>query len=117
MNLFSRQIGARLLNRLSFRYKLMLLPLMAAVGFVVVLGVSTYFAMRNQNLLSRVETGYYPAVDASEKLNNDLTAIQRGLQDAVSAANPAALADVDKLRDRFQSILREELANPVADTR
>ena len=60
---FNAQFGARLLNRLSFRTKLMVLPLLAAAGFVVVLVVSTTFAMRNQNLLTRVETGYYPAVE------------------------------------------------------
>src|SRR5258706_2035078 len=112
---FNRQFGARMLNRLRFRTKLMLLPIMAAVGFVIVLVVSTYFAMRNQNLLIRVESGYYPAVETSQALNNDLTAIQRGLQDAVAAASPSALTEVDKLRDVFLEHTRQAIANPVAD--
>src|SRR5258706_6620794 len=98
---FNRQFGARMLNRLRFRTKLMLLPIMAAVGFVMVLAVSGFFAMRNQNLLVRVESGYYPAVETSQALNDDLKSIQRALQDAVAAANLSALADADKLRDTF----------------
>src|SRR5437763_1530443 len=112
---FNRQFGARLLNRLRFRTKLMLLPIMAAVGFVLVLAVSAFFAMRNQDLLVRVESGYYPAVETSQALNSDLTSIQRGLQDAVAAANASALADVDKLRDAFRERTIQALANPVAD--
>ena len=106
---FNRQFGARLLNRLRFRAKLMLLPIMAAVGFVFVLAVSSFFATRNQNLLVRVENGYYPAVETSQALDADLTSIQRGLQDAVAAASPAALADVDKKRDLFLEHTRTEL--------
>ena len=111
----NRRFGATTLNRLRFRTKLMLLPIMAAVGFVVVLMVSTFFAMRNQNLLRSVESGYYPAVETSQALNSDLTAIQRGLQDAVAAANPAALTEVDKLRDVFVERTRQATSNPVAN--
>jgi methyl-accepting chemotaxis protein len=112
---FNRQFGARLLNRLRFRTKLMLLPIVAAVGFVVVLVVSAYFGTRNQNLLVRVENGYYPAVETSEQLNHELTSIQRGLQDAVAAASPGALAEVDKVRDAFHARTQQALNNPVSD--
>ena len=66
MGLFNRQFGARLLNRMRFRTKLMLLPIMAAVGFVIVLAASTFFAMRNQNLLTRVESGTWRPTDRAE---------------------------------------------------
>src|SRR5258705_10048977 len=112
---FNRKFGARLLNRLRFRTKLMLLPIMAAVGFVIVLAVSTFFAMRNQNLLVRVENGYYPAVETTQALNSDLTSIQRGLQDAVAAANPSSPAGVDTLRAAIREPTTQALANPVAD--
>jgi len=112
---FNRQFGARLLNRLRFRTKLMLLPIVAAVGFVIVLIVSGYFGARNQALLVRVENGYYPAVETSEQLNHELTSIQRGLQDAVASASPAALGEVDKVRDAFRARTQQALNNPVSD--
>ena len=112
---FNRQFGARLLNRLRFRTKLMLLPIVAAVGFVIVLIVSGYFGARNQALLVRVENGYYPAVETSEQLNHELTSIQRGLQDAVASASPAALGEVDKVRDAFRARTQQALNNPVTD--
>src|SRR6266581_4385724 len=96
-------IGARLLQKLKFRQTLRVIPVLAAIGFAVVLVVNFAFGVRNQRLLTNVETGYYPAVDTSQALNAELTAIQRGLQDAVAASNAAGLSDVDKLRDHFHS--------------
>src|SRR5947207_2932355 len=46
---------ARFVSNLSFRYKLLLLPLGAAVGFVVILLVSIMYGNRNQRLLTAVE--------------------------------------------------------------
>ena len=106
-------IGARLFRNLTFRQTLRILPSLAAIGFIVVLCVSVVFGLRNQRLLTRVESGYYPAVDTSQALEADLTAIQRGLQDSVAASNVAALPEVDSLRDRFHARLQASLANPV----
>ena len=106
-------IGARLFRNLNFRQTLLILPSLAAIGFIVVLCVRVVFGLRNQRLLTRVENGYYPAVDNSQALEADLTAIQRGLQDSVAASNVAALPEVDSLRDRFHARLQASLANPV----
>jgi len=108
--------GARLLNKLSFKHKLLVLPVLAAIGFVVVLCVSVFFSVRNQRLLGLIETGYYPAVDSSEALNQELGKIQRSLQDAVAAANPAAVEDADRIRDTFLRIVSEMQNNPVVRT-
>src|SRR3954452_13407577 len=83
MTIASKTLGARLLNRLKFRQKLLLLPLLAGVGFVVVLVVSIAVNLGNQHQLELIEKGYYPAVSTSESLNQMLKDIQRGLQDAV----------------------------------
>ncbi|HEX7153369.1 MAG TPA: methyl-accepting chemotaxis protein [Thermoanaerobaculia bacterium] len=107
--------GAKFLNNLKFRHKLLLLPLLAAVGFVVVLCVSIFFSMKNSNLLTLVQTGYYPALKGSEVLTQDLAAIQRGLQDAVAAADVAAVEEVDKIRDQYNAQIAESLKNPVVD--
>jgi methyl-accepting chemotaxis protein len=109
------KIGAKFLNNLNFRYKLMVMPALAAIGFIVVLFVSVIFGGRNQRLLTLVETGYYPAVDDSKALNQSLIDIQRGLQDAVAAASPAALEDVDKLRAQFLGRIDRASGNPVVN--
>jgi methyl-accepting chemotaxis protein len=107
--------GAGFLNDLRFRHKLLLLPLLAAVGFVLVLGVSIFFSVRNQRLLDQIEQGYYPAVSNAEAMNQVLTAIQRGLQDAVAAQNAAALEEVDALHAALLKRLTESTTNSVID--
>ena len=77
-------LSSNVLRNLKFRYKLLLLPALAAVGFVVVLLVSFIYGRRNQRLLALVENGYYPAVSVSRSLNETLSQIQRGLQDGVA---------------------------------
>src|SRR5215212_1796643 len=106
---------ARFVSNLSFRYKLLLLPLGAAIGFVIILVVSITYGARNERLLTAVETGYYPSVELSGTLDATLKSIQRGLQDSVAAANAPAIDDVDKLRDDFLRRLTEAQKNPVAD--
>jgi methyl-accepting chemotaxis protein len=110
-----KNFGASFLNNLKFRHKLLLLPLLAAVGFVLVLGVSIFFSVRNQRLLDQIEHGYYPAVGNAEAMNQVLTAIQRGLQDAVAAQNAAALDEVDALHAALLKRLSESTTNEVID--
>jgi methyl-accepting chemotaxis protein len=109
------RLGATFLNNLKFRHKLLVLPVLAGVGFLVVLAVSLYFSIRNQRLLGTIETGYYPAVATSETLNQTLANIQRSLQDSVAAANAAAIEDSDKLRDQFLAELARARTNPVIE--
>lgn len=111
----AKGVLARFVGNLSFRYKLLLLPLGAAVGFVVILLVSIIYGRRNDTLLKTVETGYYPSVELSTTLGATLKEIQRGLQDAVAAANAPAIDEIDKLRDDFLRRLSEAQRNPVAD--
>jgi methyl-accepting chemotaxis protein len=110
------RVGASFLNDLKFRHKLLVLPVLAGVGFLIVFAVSLWFSVRNQQLLTRIETGYYPAAANSEKLNQTLAAIQRTLQDSVAAASPAAVEDADKVRDRFLAQMETAHANPVIDS-
>jgi methyl-accepting chemotaxis protein len=109
------RVGASFLNDLKFRHKLLVLPVLAGVGFLIVFAVSLWFSVRNQRLLTLIETGYYPAVATSENLTQDLAAIQRSLQDSVAAANAAAIEDVDKLRDQFLAQVDATSTNPVID--
>jgi methyl-accepting chemotaxis protein len=111
----SQRAAQRFLNRLSFRYKLLLLPLLATIGFVVVISVGLVFGARNQRLLDQVQKGYYPSVQSSGELSALLKDIQRGLQDAVAAANIPALDDVDQIHGQFVKKLDELALNPVAD--
>lgn len=101
-------------RRRAFRSGL-LLPLGTAVAFLVVLYVSFVFGQRNERMLALVQHGYYPNVGLSNQLSSLLKDIQRGLYDAVVAADSDGLAKNDELYARFQGLLTEAAANPVAD--
>lgn len=102
----SRGIERRL-NRLAFRYKLLLLPLVAAIGFLTILLVSFTFGKRSEKLLLLV-----PDVRLSAELSATLASIQRGLQDAVTTGDPTAIDKIDALRDAFMRRLATLSANP-----
>jgi methyl-accepting chemotaxis protein len=108
-------VAQRFLNRLTFRYKLLLLPLLATIGFVVVICVGLAFGARNERLLDQVQKGYYPSVQSSSELSSRLKEIQRGLQDAVAALNLPALDELDQTHASFIRKLDEMSSNPVAD--
>lgn len=105
--------GAKFLNNLRFRHKLLILPLLAGLGFVLLLGVSIFFNIRNQRLVQLVEHGYYPAVDDAAFLNASLKALQRELQDAVAAQNASSLDSADALHAAVIKRIEDRLSNPV----
>jgi methyl-accepting chemotaxis protein len=93
------------LRNLKFLHKLSLLPALAALGFLLVVFVLATLGSRNGKLLGDIENGYFPAFEASARLEGILTGIQRGLQDAVASMDTGMVAETDKLRDQFLATL------------
>ena len=73
-------------DSLSFRFKLLLLPAAAAVGFLLTLLVTMILGSRTSERLRLAETGHGPSLEMSRNLEQTLTQIQRALQDAVAAS-------------------------------
>ncbi len=104
-------------GKLSFRYKMLIVPSLAMIGFFVVLLVTLTLGNQSVSKMQQVQIGFYPSVEMSRDLQDDLGAIQRGLQDAVAAKNPGALAETDALRDKFMQRLNDGMNNPSLDRR
>jgi methyl-accepting chemotaxis protein len=102
-------------DKLSFRYKMLITPALAMIGFCIVLLATIILGRLSVGKLEEVQTGYYPSVEMSQDLADDLGQIQRGLQDAVAAKNAAALGDTDALRDKFMQRLADGKNNPLLD--
>jgi methyl-accepting chemotaxis protein len=100
--------------QLSIRAKILALPTLAGLSALVALGTAVYFGHRTQADLALMERGYYAALDQSRAAEADLTALQRGLQDAVAASDTSALAGTDSVASRLRSRLVGAKANPVA---
>lgn len=104
-------------KKLKFQHKMLLGPALAAFAFCLVLGITLVFGSRSVTQMQQVATGYYPSVEMSRDLEDDLNKIQRGLQDAVAAKNSEALNETDALKDQFLQRLQKAQNNPVLDRR
>ncbi len=104
-------------KNLKIKYKLLLMPAFATVGFLLVLAVSGYLDRKTERELVMVQTGYYPSVDLSRDVEDGLSKLQRGLQDAVAASNASALEDADKLKADLVARIASGKNNPVLDPR
>jgi methyl-accepting chemotaxis protein len=100
-------------RNLKFSHKMWLLPGLATLSFLVLLGVTRVLNQRNAALLAQIEKGYEPALEMSSELEVTVDSIQRALQDAVAAEDLEALAHADQLRDNFMRHIEAARANPV----
>jgi methyl-accepting chemotaxis protein len=98
-----------------FELKVLVLPGLAALGFVGVLLATVVAGAGAHARLESIERGYAPALELSRSLERTLASIQRTLQDAVAAANLDGLEDADRLREEFDAGVAAGLDNPVLD--
>jgi methyl-accepting chemotaxis protein len=89
------------MSRLRFVHKVVLMPVVAAIGFAVILAMVLRDSSHNSTLMQRIYKGHIPALDTYRFLQETLATIQRGLQDAAASADMTVLADQDALRDAF----------------
>jgi len=97
-------------------HKIALMPTLAVGALVLVFVIVQLTRSANENLNRRIETGYMPAVTASQDLVEMLAALQRGLQDAVASADPSILTETDALRQQFLETVDDAKANETLDT-
>ncbi len=103
--------GRHVARGLKFLHKLALMPALAALGFILVLLVLLTVGGRNGKLLGDIESGYFPAYEASDQLEETLAGIQRELKDAVDARDRAMLAKADAQRNQFLLLLNQAGTN------
>jgi methyl-accepting chemotaxis protein len=96
---------------MSVARRVALMPVLAGLGFAMVLVASQRLGSRSADLLIAVQEGYIPALQASRDLEELLTAIQRSFLDAAHASDAGMLSETDELRDRFQATLASQSRN------
>ena len=101
--------------KFTLRHRILLLPAVSALGAVVVISATATLGRGVQSRLQQIEAGYTPSVELSHELEIELERLQRSLQDAVAASDPAALAVSDSVAARFREDLRAVRDNPVID--
>lgn len=100
-----------MLKRLKFAHKVVLLPVLAALGFLLILGIARLVVARNTVLLNEIEQGYVRAFEDSQKLERALTAVQRKFQETVVTRNPRLLREMGEETDAFERVVNEATPN------
>lgn len=94
----------RILKNIRIQFKLLLLPIVATAAFLAILATYLVLEGRNNDLLLRIEHEYYPTQQITQKIEELLTALQRGLQDAVTSEDSDLL---DEARDKYTLLLQQ----------
>jgi methyl-accepting chemotaxis protein len=104
-----------LIERLKFKHKLLSIPVITLVFFVVLLVISTINNRNNQKQNDWVREGFCPAYMLTRDLEEFLLGIHIQLQQAVSTLELESLDDADKTAAQFISAIDNQLGNPVLD--
>jgi methyl-accepting chemotaxis protein len=102
-------------KNLSFRNKMLVQPIVAAVACFVALGFAITLGRTNEAALLQIEVGRYPAIEMYRDLHVALESVQRGLRDAVAQEDLLAIEEVDAVRDQFIARLAAGRGNPVIE--
>jgi methyl-accepting chemotaxis protein len=94
-------------------HRILSLPALAAVALGLAVATIAWMGRSDLRTLTRIRTGQYPAVELMHSLQGRLTAVGRGLQDAVAARDADAVRSVDSLAADFRRALRSGRGNPV----
>jgi methyl-accepting chemotaxis protein len=101
------------LRRWSLARKIALPPALAGVALGLILAATIALGGAQGHALSRIERGYYPALQWQQRLQGLLGTLQRRLQDAAAATDADGLREADSLQGEFQRTLDAVRSNPV----
>lgn len=95
----------QIINNLSYANKIRMLPVIAAVAFLVLIGLSWYSGYKNRHLLDTVEYGHYSSLEMNQTLFEHINNIHRNLQDAVVASEEDPINEARTLAGQSQELL------------
>lgn len=93
-----------MLKDLKFQYKILIFPLLFIAIFITFYFVSKHFDKKNDLLIKQTKNIYLPSIKISIKLSNNLSVVQRSLQDAVASADEEKLEETDTLAKQFTNL-------------
>ena len=102
-----------MLNNVKIRTKIILMPALAGIAFLLILVINTILGSQNNRLLVEINDGFFPALELSRAMEQTLTDIQRNMQYAATAIDEDVLDETDGLRDKFLDYVTKGKGNPV----
>ncbi len=91
------------------------MPAVAATAFLILLILNWRVSLRSENLVTRIRTGYVPALELAVGLTQSLASLQRALQDAVAASEADDLLEADAAKEDMVRQLEAGRRNPALD--
>lgn len=89
---------------LTLRAKILALPVVAAIGCVLTLAVVVSLGLAAQEEQQRIQHGFSPALQVSQRLERTLENYSRSLRDAVGASDEAGVRAADSLSAAFTQL-------------
>lgn len=95
----------RWLNKLSIKYKILLIPVVGIIGFAVNLMINNNVNSDNAESLGQIKDVYFPVLERSDKSLVLLTRVTETLNSAVSTGEEEFVENADSLAEAFRSEL------------
>lgn len=93
------------LTKMSIAQKLFLIPIIGTVGFLIYLGITTYTALNNVDLLENVIDVQYPALDVTKNSLVKMEKVKDTLSSAVTTGDEDALSNAEIYAQETQDLL------------
>jgi diguanylate cyclase (GGDEF)-like protein/PAS domain S-box-containing protein len=104
-----------MLENLRFAQKILLMPVLAGLAFLLVVATTWWAGTRTAFLTGRIESGHTAALQMGRDMETTLDRLQRALQDAVAIDETAMLQEADRAREAFLDHLAAGRGNEVLD--
>ena len=104
-----------MLKNLKFSHKIVSMPIVTAVALGLIVWATLLTVSDTETLTREIETGHFPASELNRDLGEMLTAIQKGLQNAVAGRDLDMLQETQALHDTFLEKLRSGRTNETLD--
>lgn len=101
---------------LTFKQKMILLPVLAAVFLLGILASSIVVGIKTSNAQAIIEQGYAPALAQSQEMMSELQTLHHELMDAVTQKEAGRLEPMRALARRLSTNLEGAHRNPVLST-
>ena len=92
-----------MLQRLRLKTKVQLLPGLTGIAFLLLIAINISHGRENSARLAEIESGHFPALEASRELVSLLEDTRRIFQDAATAQDAAGLDAVTKVQAKFNT--------------
>ncbi len=96
---------------ITVKTKVVLLPILATVAFVIIILVALFMGSKNRALFDRIETGYYPALRLSQEVQKSFDSLHSVIEEAITTGKVESLKNAEGIQEELIKRLESGKAN------